>query len=196
MGERWQRFAGEVSRFLAVGLVATIVAIVLFNLLVHGFNTADVRKLLELTGATHVGVELDASHLFWQQMDPVAVVRELGPLILHSAAKDVRINQENAALYGVLDNSFRRLAPEEDRTNLGGDEWANEWPKDSAWDFVALGRGHDTAYWAEFLTALHEVDPDMAVNIEHEDVSLGRIEGLEIAAGVLKDAAASVGALR
>jgi len=40
------------------------------------FNTADVRKLIELTAATHVGVELDESHLFWQQMDPVAVVRE------------------------------------------------------------------------------------------------------------------------
>ena len=45
MGERWQRFAGEVSRFLAVGLVATVVAIVLFNLLVHGFNTADLAPL-------------------------------------------------------------------------------------------------------------------------------------------------------
>jgi len=45
MGERWQRFAGEVSRFLAVGLVATIVAIVLFNFLVHGFNTADFAPL-------------------------------------------------------------------------------------------------------------------------------------------------------
>jgi sugar phosphate isomerase/epimerase len=160
------------------------------------FNTADVRRLIDLTGATHVGVELDASHLFWQQMDPVAVVRELGPLILQAAAKDVRINREHAALYGVLDNSFRRLAPEEDRTNLGGDEWANEWPRNSAWDFVALGRGHDTAFWAEFLTALHEVDPDMAVNIEHEDTSLGRIEGLEVAATVLKDAAAAVGARR
>lgn len=160
------------------------------------FNTADVRRLIDLTGATHVGVELDASHLFWQQMDPVAVIRELGPLIFHAAAKDVRINKDNAALYGVLDNSFRRLAPEEERTNLGGDEWANEWPKDSAWDFVALGRGHDTAYWAEFLTALHEVDPDMAVNIEHEDVSLGRIEGLEVAAGVLQDAARAMGAVR
>lgn len=41
MGERWQRFAGEVGRFLAVGLVATIVAIVLFNLLVHGYSTVD-----------------------------------------------------------------------------------------------------------------------------------------------------------
>ncbi|OFI37573.1 sugar phosphate isomerase [Arthrobacter sp. SW1] len=157
------------------------------------FNTADVHKLVELTGATNVGVELDASHLFWQQMDPVAVVRELGPLVFHAAAKDVRVNTEHARLYGVLDNRFRRLSPDEPRTNLGGDEWANEWPKDSAWDFVALGRGHDTAYWAEFLRALHEVDPDMMVNIEHEDVSLGRIEGLEIAAKVLLDAAEQAG---
>ena len=72
------------------------------------FNTADIRKLVELTGATHVGVELDASHLFWQQMDPVAVVRDLGPLVFQAAAKDVRVNTA-AALYGVLDNSFRRL---------------------------------------------------------------------------------------
>ena len=156
------------------------------------FNTADVRRLVELTGATHVGVELDASHLFWQQMDPVAVVRELGPLVFQAAAKDVRINKENAALYGVLDNSFRRLSPDEERTNLGGDEWVNEWPKNSAWDFVALGRGHDTAYWTEFLRALHEVDPDMLVNIEHEDVSLGRIEGLQVAAKVLRDADAAL----
>ncbi|MFF1830094.1 sugar phosphate isomerase/epimerase family protein [Paenarthrobacter sp. NPDC058040] len=156
------------------------------------FNTADVYKLIELTGATHVGVELDASHLFWQQMDPVAVVRELGPLVFQAAAKDVRVNKDNAALYGVLDNSFRRLSPEENRTNLGGDEWANEWPRNSAWDFVALGRGHDTAYWTEFLRALHEVDPDMLVNIEHEDVSLGRIEGLEVAAKVLRDADAAL----
>ncbi|MCW2131547.1 sugar phosphate isomerase/epimerase family protein [Arthrobacter sp. VKM Ac-2550] len=156
------------------------------------FNPADVYKLLELTKATHIGVELDASHLFWQQMDPVAVVRHLGPLVVQAAAKDVRVNTETAALYGVLDNRFRRLSPEEERTNLGGDEWANEWPKESAWDFVALGKGHDTAYWTEFLRALYEVDPEMLVNIEHEDVSLGRIEGLEAAASVLKDADAAL----
>ncbi len=152
------------------------------------FNPFDVRKLVELTGATHLGVELDASHLFWQQMDPVAVIRDLGPLVLHAAAKDVRVNTEYAAVYGVLDNRFRRLRPDEPRVNLGGDEWANEWPKDSAWDFVALGKGHDVDYWTEFLRALHEVDPGMLVNIEHEDVSLGRIEGLEVAAGVLLEA--------
>lgn len=156
------------------------------------FNSADVHQLIERTGATNVGVELDASHLFWQQMDPVAVVRHLGELVFHAAAKDVRLNPANAALNGVLDNSFRRLSPDEERTNLGGDEWANEWPKDSAWDFVALGKGHDVGYWTEFLRALHEVDPELRVNIEHEDVSLGREEGVRLAADVLQQADAAL----
>lgn len=156
------------------------------------FNSADVNKLIDLTGATNVGVELDASHLFWQQMDPVAVVRHLGPLIFQAAAKDVRINTENAALYGVLDNSFRRLSADEPRVNLGGDEWANEWPKASAWDFVALGKGHDVQFWTDFLRALHDVDPNILVNIEHEDTELGRIEGLEVAAAILKEANANL----
>ncbi|MHA7861431.1 sugar phosphate isomerase/epimerase family protein [Tessaracoccus sp. Y36] len=152
------------------------------------FNARDVRKLVDLIDAKHIGVELDASHLFWQQADPIAVARDLGPLIYQAAAKDVRINTRHAALNGVLDNGFRRLREDEDRTNLGGDEWANEWPKDSSWDFVALGKGHDVEYWAEFISALHEIDPDMWLNIEHEDTELGRVEGLEAAAEVLIDA--------
>jgi sugar phosphate isomerase/epimerase len=156
------------------------------------FNSASIHQLVDLAGTTNIGVELDASHLFWQQMDPVAVVRHLGELVVHAAAKDVRINPDYAALNGVLDNSFRRLASNESRTNLGGDEWANEWPKNSAWDFVALGKGHDTAYWTEFLRALREVDADMMVNIEHEDTELGRIEGIAVAAEVLKAADAAL----
>ena len=182
-------FWREMDRFAAEHGVKVALELHPQNLV---FNSADVHKLIDLTGATHVGVELDASHLFWQQMDPVAVVRHLGELVFHAAAKDVRVNPEWASINGVLDNSFRRLSPDEPRTNLGGDEWANEWPKQSAWDFVALGRGHDTAFWTEFLRALHEVDPEMWVNIEHEDVSLGRIEGLEVAAKVLRDADAAL----
>ena len=156
------------------------------------FNPASMRELIERTGATNVGVELDASHLFWQHMDPVAVVKNLGGLVFHSAAKDVRINP-HAAIEGALDNSFRRLREDENRTNLGGDEWANEWPKQSAWDFVAVGKGHDANYWAEFLKALYAVDPNMFVIIEHEDTSMGRIEGLEYAAATLKEAAVIAG---
>jgi sugar phosphate isomerase/epimerase len=156
------------------------------------FNPSSMRELVKRAGTTNIGVELDASHLFWQQMDPIAVVKDLGSLVVHAAAKDVRVNP-HAAIEGVLDNSFRRLSPDENRTNLGGDEWVNEWPKNSAWDFVALGRGHDTAYWAEFIKALNDVDPNMVLNIEHEDVSLGRIEGIEVAAKVLLDAAKIAG---
>jgi sugar phosphate isomerase/epimerase len=152
------------------------------------FNPASILELRERINATNIGVELDASHLFWQQMEPVAVVEHLGDVVLHAAAKDVRINQ-HVAINGVLDNSFRRLDPSEHRVNLGGDEWANEWPEPSAWDFVAVGKGHDSDYWAAFLTALHSVDPNMIVNIEHEDTSFGPIEGLEFASTVLLEAA-------
>ncbi len=39
MGSRWHRVFTEAYRFLAVGGVATIVAFVIFNFLVHGFST-------------------------------------------------------------------------------------------------------------------------------------------------------------
>jgi len=53
---------------------------------------------------------------------------------------------------------------------------------------VAVGRGHDTAYWTDFLRALQKVDPDMPVNIEHEDQELDQLEGLRFAAQTLIDA--------
>ena len=151
------------------------------------FNPATMSRLVERTGATHLGAEMDPSHLFWQGIDPVAVIRHLGPPVLHAAAKDTRIN-DACRINGVLDDRFRRLRPDEDRVNLGGNYFVNEWPRNSSWDFVAVGRGHDTDFWAQFLRALNETDPDMAVNIEHEDVELGRIEGLETAARTLQAA--------
>jgi sugar phosphate isomerase/epimerase len=156
------------------------------------FNPASMLELRDRLNATNLGAELDASHLFWQQMDPVAVVEHLGDVVVHAAAKDVKVNQ-HAAINGVLDNSFRRLDTSEHRVNLGGDEWANEWPQPSAWDFVAVGKGHDADYWARFLLALHRVDPDMIVNIEHEDTSFGPIDGLEFASSVLLEAARKAG---
>jgi sugar phosphate isomerase/epimerase len=58
---------------------------------------------------------------------------------------------------------------------------------------VAVGRGHDVEFWTEFLRALAKVDPDMAVNIEHEDQELDQLEGLRQAAETLKEAAARLG---
>lgn len=38
MSSRWRRYLTEAGRFLAVGGLATLVALVLFNLMVHGFG--------------------------------------------------------------------------------------------------------------------------------------------------------------
>jgi hypothetical protein len=47
-------------------------------------------------------------------------------------------------------------------------------------------------YWTGFLRALAEIDPDMAVNIEHEDASYSRLDGLALAAENLRAAAAAM----
>ena len=97
------------------------------------------------------------------------------------------------AIRGVLDTSFERVpADAGDKVPTGYGFWCNAWPQDPAWRFVAVGVGHDVPYWTEFLSALAEVDPDMAVNIEHEDASYSRLDGLAIAAGNLRAAAAKL----
>ncbi|MFG2894463.1 sugar phosphate isomerase/epimerase family protein [Streptomyces sp. NPDC048248] len=147
------------------------------------FNPATLKRLVERTDATHIGAELDPSHLFWQGIDPVAAIEDLGPLVFHAAAKDTRINAERCRVNGVLDDRFTKVT--DDPVQLGGHHTLNRWPQDSTWDFVAVGRGHDEAFWGRFLDALHRIDPDMAVNIEHEDTELGQMEGLEVAARTL-----------
>ena len=47
MSDRTQRFIAEVGRFLAVGGAATIVALVIFNLLLHDFNTGQQALLAD-----------------------------------------------------------------------------------------------------------------------------------------------------
>jgi len=156
------------------------------------YNPATLERLATEIGATHVGAEMDPSHLFWQGIDPVLAVRSLGGLVYNAAAKDTRIN-EAAKVNGVLDDRFERVAPDDPgAVSLGGRYTLSRWPRQPSWDFVAVGRGHDLAWWTDFLTALGEVDPDMAVNIEHEDQELDQMEGLRSAAKTLLQAAAEV----
>jgi sugar phosphate isomerase/epimerase len=154
------------------------------------YNPATMLRLAEQINATHVGAEMDPSHLFWQGIDPILAIEALGGLVYNAAAKDVRIN-EAAKVNGVLDDRFGRVAPDAPGVvSLGGRYTLSAWPENSSWDFVAVGRGHDVAYWRRFLQALEKVDPDMAVNIEHEDQELDQLDGLRYAAQTLLEAAA------
>jgi sugar phosphate isomerase/epimerase len=158
------------------------------------YNPATMVRLAEEIDATHVGAEMDPSHLFWQGIDPVAALNSLGGLVYNAAAKDTRIN-EAAKINGVLDDRFGRVLPTDSGVvSLGGKYTLSRWPEGSSWDFVAVGRGHDVAFWSEFLGAVQRIDPDMAVNIEHEDQELGQMEGLEYAAKTLLDASAALSA--
>lgn len=157
------------------------------------FSPVTLKKLVDLTGARNVGAEMDPSHLMWQGMDVPACIRYLGPLVFHAAAKDAMITP-GVDIRGVLDTSFERVpadAPDKVPTGIGF--WCNAWPADPAWRFVAVGIGHDVDYWARFLTALAGVNPDIAVNIEHEDANYSRVDGLALAAKNLKAAAKAAG---
>ncbi|WP_243788310.1 hypothetical protein [Saccharopolyspora gloriosae] len=122
----------------------------------------------------------------------MAAVEHLGPLVRHAAAKDTRLNEANRRVHGVLDDRFHRV-PAEQATSLGGPHTLNRWPEDPSWEFVAVGRGHGEEFWTRFLRALGKVDPSIAVNIEHEDLELGQLEGLQVAAEQLNSAAALSG---
>ena len=157
------------------------------------FNPSTLVRLVEQTKATSVGAEMDPSHLFWQQIDPIAALEFLGELVYTAAAKDIRIN-EAVKIHGVLDDRFRRMDPSENPLSLGGSNVLNEWPKDSAWDFVAVGIGHGQDFWDRFVATLARTAPLTDLAIEHEDASLGRIEGLEVAAATLTAALAKLSA--
>ena len=154
------------------------------------FNTTTYQRLLDETGATNVGVEMDTSHLMWQQMDVPTVVRTLGDRIFFAAAKDVALF-DGVKTKGVLDVDFGVVPPEaEGKVPVGYHHWCASWPQDPAWRFVAVGVGHDVDYWVEVLRALKEVDEDMVINIEHEDAAMSTMDGLRMAASTLLEAAA------
>lgn len=75
------------------------------------YNPATLLRLIERVDSTHIGAEMDPSHLFWQGIEPVAAIGHLGDRVFHAAAKDLRINEENRRVNGVLDDRFRAPDP-------------------------------------------------------------------------------------
>jgi sugar phosphate isomerase/epimerase len=157
------------------------------------FNPPTLERLVERTAASHIGAEMDPSHLFWQGIDPLAAVERLGARVFNAGAKDTLIHESNRAVVGVLDDRYRLPGPTEERIGLGGRYVLARRVGDPPWEFAAVGRGHDIEWWARFLAALAAVDPEMAVSIEHEDESLPGVEGLRASAAALRAAAEAAG---
>ena len=130
------------------------------------FNVPTLRRMRDAVGPI-IGANMDPSHLFWQQMDPLAVIRALGPAIHHVHLKDTGIQPEQVALAGVLDTT-----PFEDA-------------RERAWVFRTVGRVHDRAWWSSFIATLRSVGYDGPLSIENEDPYQPAVEGVKEAAAFI-----------
>ena len=131
------------------------------------YNTDTMLKLRKACG-NNLGANLDPSHLFWQGMEPVEVVRALGKAIYHVHAKDVKVCPFNTPVNGVLD------------TKHYGDEMKR------SWIFRTCGYGHGLEWWNDFVSNLRMVGYDGVLSIEHEDSLMSSMEGLRKAVAFLK----------
>jgi len=131
------------------------------------FNVPTLHRMREAVGPI-IGANMDPSHLFWQGMDPLAAIAALGPAVQHVHLKDTGLQADRVALAGVLDTT-----PFED-------------PRQRAWTFRTVGRVHDRAWWASFVTALRAVGYDGPLSIENEDPYQPAIEGVEEAAAFIR----------
>ncbi|MGI8905089.1 MAG: sugar phosphate isomerase/epimerase family protein [Candidatus Sumerlaeaceae bacterium] len=127
-----------------------------------GFVAYNPETLLRLRAAAgdNIGANFDPSHLWWQGMDPIAAIRELGEAIFHVHAKDVNIDPINTSRNGVLDT--KHYSKELQRS----------------WVFRTVGFGHDELFWRNFVSTLRMVGYDDAISIEHEDSMMSVNEGL------------------
>ena len=130
------------------------------------FNPESLLRLRAEVGE-NVGCNLDPSHLFWQQIDPLEVIRALGSLIWHVHAKDTRIQDAQSRLNGVLDPTPHAQVARR------------------SWLFRTVGYGHDELFWRDFISELRLAGYDDVVSIEHEDDLIDPDEGLAKAAAVL-----------
>jgi sugar phosphate isomerase/epimerase len=136
------------------------------------YHPRSFRRLREEIGSP-IGLNLDPSHLFWQGVDVLDAVRELGPAIVHVDAKDTVVHAHNVAANGLLDLPSR-------------DDHASR-----PWIFRSVGAGHGVEFWTAFVEALREVGYDDVISIEHEDPLLDAEDGLRLAADTLRAAVAA-----
>jgi sugar phosphate isomerase/epimerase len=123
------------------------------------------RRMFETIPSDHFGLNYDPSHLVMQLIDPIAPIREFGPKIFHTHAKDMRVNRHQ------LDDVGSLVPPMERST--------------------AKIPGLGDIDWGKFIAALSDVGYDGPVCVEVEDEAFGgsierRLQSLQISHNVLR----------
>lgn len=92
------------------------------------------RRMFEIIPSTHFGLNYDPSHLRMQLMDPIAPIREFGPRIFHTHAKDMRIDLHRLNDVGSLVAPMQRSTAK--IPGLGDIDWG-------AWIAALTDAGYD-----------------------------------------------------
>ncbi len=124
------------------------------------YNVPSLFKLREAVGPV-IGANLDPSHLFWMGADPLIAAEALGKAVYHVHAKDTFLNAPKQATTSLLENgSLMDISSR-------------------SWSYITLGFGHGEEWWRQFCDRLKMGGYDGWLSIEHEDVLLNSLEGLE-----------------
>ena len=135
-----------------------------------GFCVYNAETMLKLRHAVsdNLGINLDPSHLWWQQVEIPAAIEALQGAIFHVHAKDVAFNKRNMDVNGVLDTkSYSEM-------------------RERSWLFRSVGWGHDETTWKAMISALRQAGYDGVLSIEHEDALASIDEGLSSAVNFLE----------
>ncbi len=133
------------------------------------YNVETLLQMREACGPA-LGCNFDPSHLFWNGVDPVAAIRQLGEAIVHVHGKDSYVDALNVTVNGCNDHKPYSEIPKR------------------AWTFRSIGYGHDIKTWKDIISALRMIGYDHVISIEHEDALMSFEEGISKSLAVLKEA--------
>jgi sugar phosphate isomerase/epimerase len=131
------------------------------------YNPPTFERLRDEVGPV-IAMNFDPSHLWWQGIDPIAVVESVGHAIATCHVKDALLDGRRIARDGALSPASY------DRWDL------------RPWVFATPGYGHPELFWAQLVLALRRAGYGGALSIECEDPFLSPADTLARSADVLR----------
>lgn len=124
------------------------------------WNPSTLFRLRDEVGPM-VGMNLDPSHLMWMGADAIQSARALGEAIHHVHGKDTRLERGKVDVDGLLETR--------DVFDV----------KERAWNYVAVGAGHDLQWWKEFFSVVRMEGYNDWVSLEMEDFTMSTEAGIQ-----------------